>query len=274
VETSASKELDGQVAIVTGAARGIGRAIALRLARLGADVVIADRNLAGAAEFGETLGASSVCAEIEGLGRRSLGVEGDLRHREAADALVQQTLDTFGRVDILVNNAGGSTVDYSKSMPSIMSTEDMDVIFDMNMRSTVYCAQAAAGPMRKRRQGAIVNISSIIALNPSLRDGLNAHYGMAKAAVTQFTRFLAAELGPEGVRVNAIAPGITATARIMKLTSDRGIGSESDLSDIPLRRFGKAEDIAGAVQFLVTDLSSYVTGVCIPVCGGRILTPS
>jgi NAD(P)-dependent dehydrogenase (short-subunit alcohol dehydrogenase family) len=272
--TTPTFDLAGKVAIVTGAGRGIGRAIALRLAALGADVVIADVNLHSADEYGESSLPGGVCAEVEALGRRSLGVQGDLRQRSAAQALVSAAVDRFGHVDVLVNNAGGMLAPMDRSDASKMTNEDIEMIFDLNLHSTIYCSQAAVPAMRDAHGGSIVNIASMAALDPSQRKGKLAHYGMAKTSVVQFTRFLAHEVGPDGIRVNAIAPGTIGTARIKALAAARGIGADSDLQNIPLRRLGTADDIAGAVQFLATDLSAYVSGQCISVCGGRILTPS
>ncbi len=270
----ADKRLQDQVAIVTGAARGIGRAFALRLARLGCHVVIADLKLDGAAEFGESLTAASVPDEVIALGRRSIGVQGDLTRREDVQRLVQRTLEEFSRVDILVNNAGGAVAPIESSRASQMSDEDMTRMFDLNLMSAIYCSQAVIPQMRRQRCGNIINVASTLGLDAAHRGGLLAHYGIAKGAVVQFTRFLAAEVGPDGIRVNCLAPGSTATARVVSQAKARGIVGEADLPKIPLRRLGTVEDMAGPLEFLATDLSSYVTGQCISVCGGKVLTPS
>jgi NAD(P)-dependent dehydrogenase (short-subunit alcohol dehydrogenase family) len=267
-------KLQNQVAIVTGAARGIGRGFALRLAKLGCHVVVADIHLHGAAEFGEVLGADSVSDEIVAMGRRSIGVEGDLSRRDGADALVRRTLDEFGRIDLLVNNAGGALAPIETSRASQMSDEDMQRMFEVNLMSTIYCSQAVVPTMRTQGSGNIVNVASTLGIDAAHRGGLLAHYGIAKSGVVQFTRFLAAELGPEGIRVNCIAPGSTATARVASQAKARGIVGDSDLPKIPLRRLGTVDDMAGPLEFLATDLSSYVTGQCISVCGGKVLTPS
>jgi len=268
-----SRPLEGQVAIVTGAARGLGRAYALRLAKLGADVVISDVDLNSAREFGEPLDADTVIDEVRALGRHSLGVQGDLRKRAAADDLVARTLAEFGRLDILVNNAGGAFAPVERSSASQVPDEDTDAMLDVNYRSMLHCCQAAL-PALRERGGAIVNISTMAALDPSRTRGRMTAYAVAKSAVIQYTRYLAYEVGPEGVRVNCIAPGTMLTPRIQAQAAARGMQSDKELQRIPLRRYGVAEDCANVLEFLVTPLSSYVTGQCLSVCGGQVLTPS
>ncbi|WP_417725664.1 SDR family NAD(P)-dependent oxidoreductase [Salipiger sp.] len=264
--------LAGKAAIVTGAARGIGRAYALRLARLGADVAIADLNLAGAARIGEDLTAESVMAEVEALGRRAIGFEGNLSRPEAAQALVDAAVDAFGRVDVLVNNAGVAVARNSGTLPSDTTPEAFDYLIAANLKTAQLCCAAVAPVMKRQGSGAIVNISSQTGI--SLLEGGNlAIYGAAKAAVAYLTRTLAAELGPHGIRVNAIAPGIVETARLKRLDPAMGIGTGAQLEAIALRRFGQVEDMANVLEFLATDLSGYVTGQIISACGGAVLHP-
>jgi NAD(P)-dependent dehydrogenase (short-subunit alcohol dehydrogenase family) len=265
--------LDGKVAIVTGAARGLGRAYALRLARLGADVAVIDIDLRGAAKFGEKLGAPTVAAEIEALGSKSIGIEANLADRGAVNDAVSRVRDVLGRIDILINNAGGAITPVERSKPSVVPDEDIRLTFDANLMSTIYCCQAVIPIMKAQKSGVIVNTSSTAARVVSSGGGLS-HYGVAKAAVSHYTRNLAAELGPLGIRVNAIAPGVMLTARVKTLAEQRGIGTASESERIPLRRLGEAEDCAGVIEFLVTDLSRYVTGQCISVCGGAALMPA
>jgi NAD(P)-dependent dehydrogenase (short-subunit alcohol dehydrogenase family) len=266
--------LQGQVAIVTGAARGLGRGYALRLAKLGADVVIADVNLESAREFGEELSAPSVPDEVRALGRRSLGVQADLRTRDGARDVVRKTIEAFGRVDILVNNAGGAFTPVERSTASQMPDEDIDVMLDVNYRSALYCCQEALPAMRAQGSGVIVNVATMAALDPSRTAGRLAPYAIAKGAVVQLTRFLASEAGPHGIRVNCISPGAMLTQRIKAQSAERGMQNDRELKRIPLRRFGEVEDCANVLEFLVTPLSAYVTGQCISVCGGQVLTPS
>ncbi|SEJ82661.1 3-oxoacyl-[acyl-carrier-protein] reductase FabG [Marinovum algicola] len=265
--------LAGKTAIVTGAARGIGRAYALRLAKLGADVVIADLNLQGAARIGEELGAESVMAEIEALGCRSIGVQGDLRNPEAVAGLVAETMAAFGRIDILVNNAGVAVARGSGTLSTDTTPEAFDYLIAANLKSTQMCCAAVAPVMKQQKSGVIVNISSQTGIS-LLEHGNLAIYGAAKAGVAYLTRTLAAELGPDGIRVNAIAPGIIETARLKKLDPSMGVGTPEQLNAIALRRFGQTEDMANVLEFLATDLSGYVSGQVISACGGAVLHPN
>ena len=268
-----TEPLRGKTAIVTGAARGIGRAYALRLARLGADVVVADLNLAGAARIGEELTAESVMAEIEALGRRSIGVEGNLITRAAAEDLAARALDAFGRIDVLVNNAGVAVARNSGTHASDTTPEAFDYLIDANLKTAHNCCAAVVPAMKAQGAGAIVNISSQTGV-ALLDDGNLAIYGAAKAGVSYLTRTLAAELGPHGIRVNAIAPGIVMTERLKQLDPSMGVGTAEQLNAIPLRRFATTEDMANVLEFLATDLSSYVTGQVISACGGVVLHPN
>lgn len=265
--------LKGQTAIVTGAARGVGRGIALHLASLGADVLAADLDFSAAGEFGEEFKSGPVDQEIVGLGSRAARYEGDLSIAANARAMTQQCIDTFGRVDILVNNAGGMIVPMERSQPSGVPEADVRKLFDVNYMTMLHCCQAAGLAMRQQRSGAIVNISSCAArfIMPA---GMSATYGAFKAAVTHYTRSLALEFAPLGIRVNAIAPSVVLTARIVAQAEARGIGRPEAAKDIPLGRYATPQDIANVVEFLVTDLSCYVVGQCISVCGGKHVTPS
>jgi len=266
-------KLLGKTAIVTGGARGLGRAYALRLASLGADVAIVDINLDGAAEFGERLGAPSVAAEIEHLSRRGLGIQADLTRRDQAFAAIETVQAAFGRIDILVNTAGGALTPAERSRASLTPEEDTRLLLDVNFMSTVHCCQAVAPWMKRQGSGVIVNISSQSGIT-TYNQGLLAVYAAAKAAVTHYTRYLAAELGPDGIRANCLAPGVMLTARVAAQATARGIGTDAEAAKVPLRRLGQVEDCAGVLEFLTTDLSQYVTGQVISVCGGAVLTPN
>lgn len=263
--------LAGRVAVVTGAARGIGRACALRLAAAGADVAIIDRDLQGAREYGETLTAGSVPDEIQALGRLSKGYEADLINRPAVDAVFDQITADFGRIDILVNMAGGAVTPIERSHASVVPDEDIDRILDINLRTAINCSQAAVAALRKT-SGTIVNVTAASAIAP-LPDGVLSHYALAKMAVLQYTRSLATELGPDGIRANCVSPGITYSSRIASLAQERNIGTDADLARIPLRRFGTPDEISRAVEFLAGDMASYITGQCLSVCGGSVVTP-
>lgn len=262
--------LHGKTAIVTGAARGLGRAYALRLARLGADVAIADLKLDGAADWGEALGAATVPDEIIALGRRSMAVQADLSKPHDVGRVFARVMQDWGRVDIIVNNAGGAIARNSGPLGTQTSQDDYDLLMDANLRSCVLMCQAAAPVMKAQGGGVIVNVASQTGVSPLPGGGL-AVYGAAKAGVAMYTRALAAELGPHGIRVNAIAPGIIMTARVAAQAAARGLGTNAQAEALPLRRLGTVEDCAGVLEFLTTDLSQYVTGQVICADGGAVL---
>ncbi len=267
-------KLSGKVAIITGAGRGLGRAYALHLARLGADIVINDIDLACAREFDEELTADTVMAECEAIGVRSIGVEADVTQRSEVDRLVADALSEFGRVDLLVNNAGGVLRPADRSQASTVSEDDWRFIMDVNLTQTVFCCQAAAVPMKEQRRGKIVNVASQAGVRGNLGGNIS-HYSVAKAGIVHYTRLLAAELGPYNIHVNCIAPGLILTSRANKqFNRDSPEALASAAPSIPLRRMGLPEDCSRVVEFLLTDLSDYVTGQCICIDGGMVLSPS
>ena len=269
------KKLTGKVALVTGGGRGLGRAYVLRLAGLGADVVVNDINLESAHEFNEELTAPTVMDEVRAQGVRSLGIQADVTRKDQVEAMVEQIVRELGRIDILVNNAGGALTPFERGFASTMPEEDLRFIMDVNLMSTIFCCQAVAPHMKAQRSGKIVNVSSQAGLRGN-NTGAIAHYCVAKAGIAEYTRLLAGELGPANVNVNAIAPGVVVTSRAM-VQFGRGVDpvktAEQEQS-IPLRRLGVPEDCARVVEFLCTDLSDYVTGQVIPVDGGMVLSPS
>jgi 3-oxoacyl-[acyl-carrier protein] reductase len=253
-------------AVVTGAARGIGRACAVRLAELGCDVAVLDLDLRGGARYAaEPDGLTT--EQIEGLGRRALGIEADLADEDASAAAIAQVVDAWGGVDVLVNVAGGAITPYERSQPSRSPAEDVRRIFDVNVMTMLNCVRAVAPGMKADGGGVIVNVSSTAAFTV-FPDGSNAVYASMKAAVSHLTRHLAAELGPDGIRVNAFAPGITLTGRILEESSSTGYSSRE--AEVPMRRLGRPEDCADVLEFLVGDLSGFVTGRVIPADGGWI----
>jgi NAD(P)-dependent dehydrogenase (short-subunit alcohol dehydrogenase family) len=267
----ALQPLLGKVALVTGAARGLGRAYALRMAHLGADVVINDIDLHAARQYSEGLaeGAETVSDEIEQLGRRSSGIIADVTNPDSVNAMVAQIRDEYGRLDILINNAGGQLAPNERSYAATMPREDLEWIMGINLMGTIYCCQAAAPLMKEQRSGRIVNVGSQAGLRASAEGrGFFAHYSVAKAGIHHYTRLLAAELGPYGVNVNCIAPGLILSSRA--LAGGRGSDEARARSEpsIALRRLGTPEDCARVVEFLCTELSDYVTGQIIVIDGG------
>ncbi len=277
--TTKSGKLTGKVALVTGGARGLGRGYALRLAGLGADVAIIDRNLRGAEvyEFEKrAMTAATVMAECEALGVRSLGLEVDLTDRAEAFKAIDDIAARMGGLDIVVCNAGGGTVVFADEQadrpgandtrdrmttgtPSDTSEKMIDRVMDINVKTTQYTCMAAAAHMKRKKSGKIVTVASIAGVDA--RPGYHP-YGMAKAAIIHYTRSLAQELGPFGINVNCIAPGLIHTGRLGEHP-----GREHQVA---LRRIGTVEDCAKVVEFLATDLSDYVTGRTLLIDGGYI----
>jgi 3-oxoacyl-[acyl-carrier protein] reductase len=250
---SGDLRLAGRVALVTGGSRGIGRAIAERLARDGADVAITTHREPGEATL----------AAVRAEGVRALAVAADLADPEAPGRAVTAAHAAFGRLDILVNNAGGSAI-----MPLLdTSAAEWDAVFALNTRGPFLALQAAARLMTGQGRGAIVNIASVAAHGP--RPGLPA-YAAAKAAIVSLTRSAAAALAPHGIRVNTVSPGLIET-RIWERFRAEPAGAalfEERMAGITMKRAGTPEEIADAVSFLVSDEARYVTGQDWNVCGG------
>jgi NAD(P)-dependent dehydrogenase (short-subunit alcohol dehydrogenase family) len=260
-------KLAGKVALVTGAARGLGRAYALRLARLGAAVVVNDINLEAWREFDEELTAVSVAAECRACGVRAIEVQADAADPAQVAAMVARAEAELGAVDILVNNAGGMLRPAAGSSAAAMTPEDTRFILDVNLMTTICCCQAVIPRMRERGWGRIVNIASQAGARGF--GGNLCNYGIAKAGVIHYTRCLAAEVGPSGITVNCLAPALIRTSRAAAQFPER----EQAAAGIPLRRLGVPEDAAKCVEFFVTDLGDYISGQCLGVCGGTLLWP-
>jgi len=261
-------KLRGQVALVTGAARGIGLAHALRLAKLGADVVVNDINLQSFKEFDESIGAESVKDLLESHGIRALGIEANVCDEQDAKAMVDEAAAAFGRLDILVNNAGGIAGLPKESYAATVSDEDVRNTIDRNLMGTIYCSQAAAVHMKANNYGRIVNTSSQAGMRAQ-HNGNYASYGVAKAGVISWTQYLAQDLGRYNITVNALSPAFVATERLMQQSFNK-IDDVRKQLNVPLGRLAEPDDIAKVMEFFVTDLGDYVTGQTISVCGGAI----
>jgi 3-oxoacyl-[acyl-carrier protein] reductase len=243
---------DGKVAVVTGAARGIGQAIAKRLAQEGADVAICDLQ---AEWLAETAGI------VQGFGRKALALAVDVGNSEAVNACIAEVVKVFGKVDIMVNNAGIT----KDTLLIRMSDEDWDSVLRVNLRGTFLFSRAVAKHMMKQRSGAIVNIASISGI---IGTAGQANYAASKAGVIALTKSTANELAARGVRANAIAPGFISSKMTDALSEEV---RNQYLSRIPLGRFGTVDDIANAVVFLASEQSSYLTGQTLNVNGGMVM---
>jgi 3-oxoacyl-[acyl-carrier protein] reductase len=244
---------DGKTALVTGASRGIGRAIAIRLAAGGAKVVV---NYARDAE-----GAASTVEAITSAGGTATAVQTDVSDFKAADALVKGAAETYGSLDILVNNAGTTRDMLIMMMPEA----DWDTVIQTNLKSTFNCSKAAVRLMMRKRTGRIINITSVSGIAGNAGQ---TNYSASKAGVIGFTRALAREVASRNVTVNAVAPGFVPTALTNDLPDDI---KEATLKSIPLGRWGKAEEIAHAVAFLASDEAGYITGQVLTVDGGLVM---
>lgn len=260
-------KLEGKVALVTGAGRGLGRAYALHLAKIGADVVINDilPPDVSAKEFGEVLTADTVMDEVRALGRKSITIQADVSKKSQIDSMFDRILSEFGRIDILVNNAGGLQKHPERSYAATVPEEDLRTTLDGNLMGTIFCCQAASRPMIEQKSGKIVNVASLAAYL-SQPGGFYASYGAAKAGIIAYTKYLACQLAHHGINVNCIVPGPIGTKRLMA----RMFGKELEAwtQRIPLGRLGTPEDCAKVIEFLCTDLSDYLVGQCIIVDGG------
>ncbi|MCJ7704569.1 MAG: 3-oxoacyl-[acyl-carrier-protein] reductase [Desulfobacterales bacterium] len=242
-------ELPGKVALVTGAAQGIGKAIALLLARNGADVVVSDINLEKAQE---------TTNEIEGMGRRSFAIKVNVADLKDVEQMVKAIVEQFGRIDILVNNAGITR----DRLILRMTEEDWDAVLDVNLKGTFNCTKAAIRYMSKQKSGKIVSIASV---SGEMGNPGQANYAASKAGVIGFTKTIAREFAGRGINVNAIAPGYIQTP----MTDAVPEKAKEELKRmIPMERLGKPEDVAQAVLFLVSENSSYITGQVLNVNGG------
>jgi len=245
-------ELSNRVAIVTGGGRGIGQAIALKLAEVGATVVVND--------IGDT--AESVANEIRAMNRQSLAILGDVSSSPDVTKLVEETIATYGKVDVLVNNAGIAR----DQLVLRMSDEDWDKVLNVNLKSVFLCTRAVLRHMIKQRWGRIISIASIVAV---VGNKGQANYAAAKAGIIGFTRTIAKEVASRGITANAIAPGFIDTDMTQKLAED---WRQELKKQIPLGYFGSPRDVAEAVAFLASEKARYITGQVLGVDGGMAIS--
>ncbi|OJY31410.1 MAG: hypothetical protein BGO98_15190 [Myxococcales bacterium 68-20] len=249
--------LQDRVALVTGAAKGIGLATANRLAEAGASLLLTDLDGAG---------IDSAAQELRARGHRVETMTADVASPGSADALVERAVGTLGRLDVLVNNAG--IFPFASVLE--VTPELWRRVIETNLSSAFFLAQAAARQMVKQERGSIVNVASIDALHPS---GGLTHYDTSKGGMVMMTRSLALELGPRGIRVNTVSPGSIDTPGARAATSGAPAEvAQSFVQRVPLRRTGQPDDIATTIVFLASDAASYVTGTNLVVDGGYLLT--
>ena len=248
---NSSTPLAGHTALVTGASRGIGRAVALQLAEAGAGVVV---NYARSAEAAE-----AVVAEITAQGGSAYALQADVAKEEQVEQLMAEVLERSGSIDVLVNNAGITR----DGLLMRMKTDDWQAVLDLNLSGVFLCTRAVTRPMLKQKRGRIISITSVVGL---IGNAGQANYAAAKAGVIGFTRSTARELASRGITVNAVAPGFIATDMTKELKA------EGLLAAIPLGRYGEAAEVAGAVRFLAADpAAAYITGQVLQVDGGMVM---
>ena len=245
-------DLEDKVALVTGSARGLGQAIAIKLAESGASIALCDLNkdwLSEPKSMVEEIGSKVICYQL------------DVSNSESVNESIKRVEDDFSKIDILVNNAGIT----KDNLLMRMSEDDWDAVLNVNLKGVFLCTKAVMRGMAKRRTGTIVNIASVIGLmgNPG-----QANYAASKGGVIAFSKTVAKELASRNIRCNAIAPGFIRTAMTDALDEE----IQEKMKDlIPLNRFGEPEDIANVVLFLASDASSYVTGQVLSTCGGMVM---
>jgi 3-oxoacyl-[acyl-carrier protein] reductase len=245
--------LKGRTAVITGSGRGIGKAIALKLAANGANIVIND---IPSSDY-----ADETCEEIKALGVDAIVVKGDVRKKDDVEALISAAIEKFGKIDIFVNNAGITR----DGLMIRMNEEDWDLVMDINLKGAFNCIKAVARPMMKQRSGSIINIASIVGV---MGNAGQANYVASKAGLIGLTKTTAKEFASRGIRCNAVAPGFIRSAMTDVLTDEV---KQQYFNAIPLGKFGETDNIADVVVFLASDMSQYVTGQTINVDGGLVM---
>jgi NAD(P)-dependent dehydrogenase (short-subunit alcohol dehydrogenase family) len=249
-------ELTGKKAFVTGASRGIGQAIAVAFAKAGADVALVARSPDGLAE---------TASDIEAVGRKAVVIPADVTSQQEVEGAVATAIDQLGYVDIVVNNAGGSNfmIGFRE-----LRLSGWDKLIQLNLNSAVYVCHALAGHLLDRGQGSVINVASVAGVASA---PLISPYGAAKAALISLSKTLAVEWAGNGVRVNALCPGWTATQLNRNLWEDPEAGPAT-IRNVPMQRWGNAEEMAGPAVFLASDASSYMTGQVLLIDGGQTAT--
>ncbi len=245
--------LDNKVAVVTGSSRGIGKAIALKLARSGADLVInysSDNN-----------GAEETAVAVRDMGQRAITVQCNIADFNDAKNLIERSVDEYGKIDIMVNNAG---ITRDKLLLR-MKEEDWDQVININLKGVFNCTRAVIRKMLKQSFGTIINISSVVGI---MGNAGQSNYSASKAGIIGFTKSIAREVSSRGITVNAVAPGFIETDMTDELVDKV---KDEMLKAIPLQRFGKPDDVANLVLFLASDLSTYINGQVINVDGGMLM---
>ena len=245
--------LKGKTAVITGSGRGIGKAIAVKLASLGANIVIND--------IPQSTDADATCEEIKAMGVGAICIKGDVRNIDDVKALVDGAVKEFGKIDIFVNNAGVTR----DGLMLRMSEEDWDLVLDINLKGAFHCIKRVARPMMKAKGGSIINIASVVGV---MRNAGQANYSASKAGLIGLTKTTAKEFSSRGIRCNAVAPGFIASAMTDKLSDEV---KQQYFDAIPLGKFGTVDNIADTVAFLASDMSSYITGQVICVDGGLVM---
>lgn len=244
------KLLENKTALITGASRGIGKAIALEFAAHGANIAFSDLT------YDEN--AEALVKELEAMGIKAKGYASDASSLSDSEKLVNDVVENFGRIDILVNNAGITR----DTLLMRMSEDDWDLVIKVNLKSAFNLTKSAQKYMLKQKSGSIINMTSVVGISGNAGQ---ANYSASKAGMIGFTKSIAKELGARNIRCNAIAPGFIQTEMTAKLSEEV---KDAWIKNIPLRRGGTTEDVAGTAVFLASDLSDYISGQVINVCGG------
>ena len=245
--------LDGKIAVITGGSRGIGKAIAMKLARLGANIVVNYTSSANQAE--------EVVESIKNMGREAIAIKANVANFEEVQNFIAQAEEKFGKIDILINNAG---VTKDKLLIK-MNEDDWDKVIEVNLKGTYNCTKAVSRKMMKQRSGKIVNVASVVGINGNAGQ---SNYAASKAGIIGFTKSIAKELGVRGINVNAVAPGFIQT-NMTDVLSDEV--KDQIMSQIPMKKLGTPEDVANTIAFLCSDEAKYITGQVINIDGGMVM---